>query len=467
MVSGCRAGCAGSAAWLGPVLCGALIVAGCAEGPGANGRRAGWLGLDTHIGFPTSGHNSLPGHSSPAGRELSYRLIAELGVPKVRVLVMNWAVVQPHPGGFYDFALSDDLVKRGQEIGVETLAVCGGIPQWAAARPEDGAVDSLIPSRENEAAFTAFVRRFVERYDGDGVGDMPGLRVPLHTYEFISEPERIAPMEYAFWLSRFYETVRAADSKSTVVLGSLRSPGIKMADQPGGDYETYLERLLACAELKGPRFPCFDVAAFSNFPADYPGRTEFDDALAYVRRTLAERSLKLPIWLTGFGYNSGSAGDANREQRQAEYVVKWALRAHALGFDRVYAHSLWNDHRAGDTGPRDNVGLMRDAPGGQSPQRKPAFMALSLLVREIQRRPQVTFRGPSVYVLAGSGKPVYCVWQERGAESPATGLSDWWEVRTLDGRKNTVQGAAMSFDPTPRFIEQTESPFMQGISSPR
>ena len=39
------------------------------------------------------------------------------------------------------------------------------------------------------AYFYQFVYNLVERYDGDGVNDMPGLTLPITVWEFGNEPE--------------------------------------------------------------------------------------------------------------------------------------------------------------------------------------------------------------------------------------------------------------------------------------
>ncbi|MEP0841624.1 MAG: hypothetical protein HRF43_02805 [Phycisphaerae bacterium] len=453
--------------WTGAGLCLSLVAllmaAGCAATATSAGAPAGWLGLDTHLGFPDYDGRWPSAKTRPADRALYFDLIRQLGVPRIRNLTMSWAAVEPRPGGGYDFSLADELVKQARQIRVETLALCWGIPRWAAAAPDGGSVDLGVPDRRHAEAFSAFVRRFVERYDGDGVGDMPGLKLPLRAYEFMNEPEDIPPDEYAFWLRQFHAAVKSADPQAVVVLGSLKSPGLRIADEPTGDYPTYFERLLDAPGLRGPRYPYFDVAAFHNFPRDYPGRPEFDDALAYLRRTMKAHSLDLPVWLTAYGYNSGSIDDAGQAQLQAEYVVKWALRARALGIERVYLHSLWDYRWPGGEGVGENVGLVREAPPGQVPARKPAFEAFAVLLRELKRRPHVAARGPSLYVLTGSTAPVYCIWRERGADPPAAHLSNWWEVRTLTGRSTRVLGPDLTIDHTPRFIERAQSPFIEGI----
>mgnify|MGYP002624224458 FL=1 len=297
-------------AWVWVALL-ATGMAGCQSKPD---KVTQWLGLNVQLVRPTA--ESVNGAASRGpDRERTFGFLDELGARLVRDAVMDWSVVQPAAGASYDFTLIDDIVTRAQVNEVDILAVCERFPAWASG--------GRVPAREHAPAFSAFVREFVERYDGDGKKDLPKLRVPITAYEFIRQPEDIAPAEYAYWLKVFYTSVKEAHPDAIVACGGLKSPGLKMFDAPGGDYHLYLEKLLAQPELQGDDYPYFDVVSFHNFPMAYPGRREFDEALTYLRTAMSRHRLSLPIWLTAFGFDSG----AREEATQAENLVKWSVRA--------------------------------------------------------------------------------------------------------------------------------------------
>ncbi len=434
------------------LLLAAAILTGCAQPSG----KSAWFGLNTQLG-----HFDLEGRwpaakTTERDRQIYFDLVSELGVTQIRDLFMSWARAQPAPDAKYDFAISDDLVRRAQAAHTEILAVCWAVPRWAAATSTGPSIDFGVPARAHADAFKAFVRKFVDRYDGDGLNDMSGLRRPIEAYEFMNEMENVPPGEYAWWLKLFYETVKAEDSRAMVSIGSLRSPGIRTVSQPEGDYPTYLERLLAEPSLSGPKYPYFDVVSFHNYPSSYPGRSEFSDALAYIRKTMAARQLNLPVWLTEYGFNSGT----QEEDRQKDNIVKWAIKARALGIDRVYLYCLRDYHWPGGAGAGENLGLVREAAGGEVPTKKPAFRAVATLLRELSERPRVARRGEGLYVLTGKGEPIYILWKEESYDPSSELIPGWWRVRTLNDQTITRQGSAIAVTGTPVFLQNVKSPFM-------
>lgn len=93
--------------------------------------------------------------------------------------------------GFSQLALEtlgDDLTRRDQtvqwtqEAGLEPIIMLG---PWPGQRP--GTFSSTyLP---DESSYRAYVARVVERYDGDGVDDMPGLLRPVTVFEADNEPD--------------------------------------------------------------------------------------------------------------------------------------------------------------------------------------------------------------------------------------------------------------------------------------
>ena len=432
-----------------PALLLAFALAGCSPQP-----RAAWLGIDTRLGSPAAGTQPATAPVNAANREIDLDMLGELGISLQRVELMNWARIQPAPNARYDFSVSDEIVKRAQQKGVDLLAVCGGIPGWAALPPA-----GRVPSRETSAAFAAFVRAFVERYDGDSTRDMPGLLHPLRTYEFIQEVEDVPTADYAFWLKLFYETVKGVSPKSTIVLGSLKSPGVKLPDLPAGEYHTWFERLLAEPALHGPTYPYFDAVGFHNFPRRYPGRPPFESAVVYLRQVLAAHRLDRPLWLTAFGANSNDP-NAGGEERQAADLIRWTIHARSLGIERMYLYTLRDDPPSGKPQASRAFGLVRSATIGGRPDHKPAFEAMALLLSLIKNDSQITRRADGVYMIPGDKEPTYVLWRVASYDPSPFLIPGWWEVRTLTGQRFVRQGADIKVTEQPVFIQRTTSPFI-------
>lgn len=107
----------------------------------------------------------------------------------------SWRFVNP-ANDVYDWAKWDLLVLSAQNHNVTLLATIGnGVPAWANGtnpvctscwreKPLD-----LWANPIETTAWYKYVHAFVERYDGDGFQDMPGLQKPLKYYEMYNEPD--------------------------------------------------------------------------------------------------------------------------------------------------------------------------------------------------------------------------------------------------------------------------------------
>jgi len=169
---------------------------------------------------------TLAHHSS------EYNAIAEAGIA--------WA--RPHPGPFswgytetssgeYDWSETDKWVKSAQKHGVHTLATVFPYADWDQCRLgcEVSSTDHFARGRNQIPhsrcmpcdinAYATWLSNLVERYDGDGVGDMPGLIMPITHYEILNEPELNGPeltffigtpKEYAIILNASYNAVKTA-----------------------------------------------------------------------------------------------------------------------------------------------------------------------------------------------------------------------------------------------------------------
>ncbi|MBI4580118.1 MAG: hypothetical protein HY718_10480 [Planctomycetes bacterium] len=432
-----------------PVVVFAMLpLGGCVSPPSS-----AWIGLNTGVGG--AGRATA---TRPANGDLprTFQLVAELKAPLVREAIMNWGLIQPRPGRPYDFAFSDEYVRSAQQANADVLAVFQGIPAWASVTPNLGNVDPGLPPRQHAQAFAAFVEAFVERYDADGLADMVSLTRPVRAYQFMCEMEDVDVREYAYWLKLFYQAVKKADRRAVVVLGALRSPGVKTFDQPAGDYPSYFEHLLADPELAGPAYPYFDVAAFNSFPVRYPGRSPFDDAVAYLRQTMADHRLSLPIWLTALG----CAGKGAKEGELADNLVKWVVKARTIGIERAYWHSLRDADGAGPPALQ-SCGLVRGADEAQPMTPRAGFHALRTMIDETRQRPHVAMRGDGLYVLTGRDEPRYVIWRPESHDPSPVLLSGWWSVETLAGTRTVEQGAKLKLTGSPLFLQRTTSPFIR------
>jgi hypothetical protein len=156
---------------------------------------------------------------------------------------MVWGVVELQRGK-YQWRGSDNWVRKWQTSRLATLVMIWPFAQWdqnachagkpAALNPatfpqyEPGIFQRLYAPCDSEA-YASWLGAAVERYDGDGVNDMPGLEYPLRHWEVGNEPDMQGPNHTIFQgdseaylelLKLSYTTIKAADPNATVLIAA-------------------------------------------------------------------------------------------------------------------------------------------------------------------------------------------------------------------------------------------------------
>ena len=150
--------------------------------------------------------------------------------------LFEWGMIEPEKG-LFDFRMTDEYVRRAQRYGFHTLANIQPFAYW-----DQDLCHSDLPGIKsprgrqtkgkpcNIEAYKSFVISLVERYDGDGQDDMPGLKYPIRYWEVANEPEmqrepliffQGSSKDYFEILKATYEAVKEADSESYVVQGGM------------------------------------------------------------------------------------------------------------------------------------------------------------------------------------------------------------------------------------------------------
>ena len=157
--------------------------------------------------------------------------------------------IRPHPGEFlwseiqsrsgrWDWGRADWHVKAWQS---RRLAILGTLWPFAAWDQEichanDPVVHPVLRRLPNklfapcdETQFVDWLTAVVERYDGDGVNDMPGLIYPIRHWEVANEPAmqeedhgyffQGTSADYLSMLRLAFESITAADPEATVLTG--------------------------------------------------------------------------------------------------------------------------------------------------------------------------------------------------------------------------------------------------------
>ena len=142
---------------------------------------------------------------------------------KLQDAYVIWGNVQPEAGGPFRWGPLDAVVGEYQAAGLTgTQMDLTAVSPWASSR-EPKLLDNgdTFPKAEHLADYAAYVSAVVERYDGDGVDDMPGLRAPIHDYGVEREFTGFWPgsaEEYVRLLEIAEPAIHAADQQARVLL---------------------------------------------------------------------------------------------------------------------------------------------------------------------------------------------------------------------------------------------------------
>jgi hypothetical protein len=279
------------------------------------------------------------------------------------------AWVRPHPGAFVwdmmqkegeniDFSLSDQEIKNYQKNNLGILVTLWPFADWDQQKLANAAAcavsdnDEFLPKNDQKGrgsylpkyrcnpndweAYTKWVTALVERYDGDGKDDMPGLIIPVKYWEVMNEPDlnyqsnlpasessrlnfyKQGPSEYATLLVNTYKAIKAADPESKVLIAGAAGGDTRMLN--------FYRAVFSSAEAK-TAFDIGNVHCISN------DQQTHDFNVAVYKKMLAEFNITKPIWVT-------EAEAFYRENKTAEQnyqSTKTAVaNAIAAGAERIF-----------------------------------------------------------------------------------------------------------------------------------
>jgi hypothetical protein len=252
----------------------------------------------------------------------------ELGVRWARLhpntfATFGWSGVDPdRDGKNLDFFKQDALVRLVQENNISLIAVISPLPrdiEWLEA-------ESYVP--EDKEAYFSYVEQLVERYDGDGINDMPGLKYPIRYWQLENEPDlhnRVrahnnpnfcSPDEYFEVLKLTYRAIRKADEEAKVIINL-----VGVGQGVGNTSINYLRRL---NELGVEDY--YDIFSYHIYPQRYDTYV-----LKENLRKFKELVGKKPIWITESGIN----GRSENEKEQAAWIVKHHVYHLANGIKKI------------------------------------------------------------------------------------------------------------------------------------
>lgn len=171
--------------------------------------------------------------------------------PFVDELNVHWE--RPHPGPFiwgeiekdegtYDWSAVDKYVTDAQSNSILLVATIWPYDNWDQEQcheklPNTRRLFSILGDYRGKPcdpeAYKRFVKALVERYDGDGVDDTPGLKYPIKYWEVINEPEMMGTgtffkgdpqtSDYLEVLQITHDAIKDTDPQAKVLNGGIAS----------------------------------------------------------------------------------------------------------------------------------------------------------------------------------------------------------------------------------------------------
>ncbi len=245
------------------------------------------------------------------GSPYESKLISEIG--------MGWS--RPHIGPFiwndiestkneFDFSETDLWVKKAQENNVATLATIWPYADWDQKEcrgaeclvSKQDQFSTLLPRSRcapcNIEDYENFLVRLVERYDGDGVDDMPGLEIPVKYWEILNEPEMSEPT-LTFYIGKQEEYLDILKSSKVTIKSAC--PDCKIVQGgAAGTMDFMLDYWKNIFNLGAAEY--FDIANIH-----YIGSGELSNLnVKEFKKLMNDNGINKPIWVTEAEYHRES-----------------------------------------------------------------------------------------------------------------------------------------------------------------
>lgn len=237
-------------------------------------------------------------------------------------LYCHWIIIQPTKedidNSIFHWELNDDVYK--------------GIPENICILGNIGLPERVLPNSwtltESEENYTKFVKAVVERYDGDGINDMPGLHNPVVYWQVENEPDPHGDWQgYSHIQTITYNAIKDACPECCVLMGGMTGGGIPT-------FETFYRPILN--QLQGECIDVFDFHWYGNAFGDYKkGKPVYE----VIRKGLDEAGFtETEIWITEMGTYSGSPfkWKEQTEEDQARDLVKRYVYPLSFGVKKVF-----------------------------------------------------------------------------------------------------------------------------------
>ena len=271
---------------------------------------------------------------------------------------------RPHPGpfvwgrietssGVFNWDECDKEVERSQKYGVNVLATVWPFADWdqSSCHTKLSNAGALIFGELGDyrqkpcdmSAYQNFITKLVERYDGDGVDDMPGLVVPIKYWEVSNEPSMqnewltffIGPAEnYYDILKATYQSVKSADDSAVVVQGGMAGVFV--------DHTEFWDYVI---DLGGSDY--FDIANIHSINSDSEAINSPE-----FKQYLDQHGIDKSFWVTEVEIGSmDEEKNGESQDDNSDLLITNVIQAFEGGADKIFLPGIMNPSTFKDEKP--------------------------------------------------------------------------------------------------------------------
>ncbi len=470
--------------------------------------------------YPFTGKNMFFGLTQ-LQNDAECLLAADLGVSWLSMHpLVSWFSMETSPG-VYNWSSLDAAVRKLQNLNLDCTPVLFAVNAFGDKRSRltqmlaggdmqgflrsDSSIYWTLYPNDQEGTTTIwlnFVRKLVERYDNDGVDDMPGLKYAVRNWHLLEEYPMIFidADSYITLLKATSPVIKQACPDAKVVLAGLAGnlaryfaylESFITDDEAGVVNGVKLSKLQIGKRFLGPKQSFekillegkdfYDIADLHLYEEK---ETFLDGKVAWLKSKLTSLGTPKPIWciegggplkITEAQYLAGDTafGDTYfgwyTDKENAEFVVKLSVMAAADGIERDH----WGLSATGEgaywSGPWKNMALAT-----ADLKLKPSYYNFKLMVKMLKDFKTVIDKSTSDYRLfeftIGSEK-CYVAWSRDGSQT-SINLQDAFSgeqsvkvthlitdlTQGTNPREETRSPASIPIDITPVFVSKVGYP---------
>jgi len=359
--------------------------------------------------------------------------LKDIGVKWVRYAGRSgivWDIVEPEKERF-NWYYNDSLYLKTSKDGINMVITILNPSRWDRAERDGRRPSHRLP--RNIDAYKNFLKKVVERYNGDGIDDAPGSPV-IKYWQIQNEPDifwRDTPEDFARFLKISYQVIKEYNKNAKVVLAGVGMPsGVQKF------YIPMLKHLNKIKDGKGDRyFDIFDLHWIEGGTGGYKTtkglmdeRTNFRELIKHIRESLDLYGYNnVPIWITEMASYDGKPRNRRinfpfeSERDYASELFKRYIYPLSLGVEKIFWVSLieWqNFDGEGVNGYFDSVGLINNPRNDGSSHKKIAYYTYKLMVEKLNgtywNKMKTLELGKDIfaYRLIKNSNIMYVIWVE-------------------------------------------------------